>query len=255
MANIPSIVRPVANRAVHLRITPRPSNIGESREIMRLVSQFGEVEYFKSLRYDAVPVPNAIIAIFRDEEGASNCMRRSPIRFRMGRAPASEAGRGAPQQHSPPSGAPASNPFSSTQQIRSLSTNSQPTIPNPPPRQPLDLPGFPISSSSPGQSSQDTSRIFQITSNPARVRFRDHLNTSHFNGHFKIDTKSAAQQDLAKRVPTPGLSDLDWRAAEKPWHVFDRERELDGASVGSGKRRSLKEIWAEGERARKGQAG
>ena len=43
-----SLARPIAKRAVHLRITPRPSNISDSREILRLVSQFGEVEYYKN---------------------------------------------------------------------------------------------------------------------------------------------------------------------------------------------------------------
>ena len=74
-----SLVRPTAGRAVHLRITPRPSNLGESREILRLISQFGEVEYFRNLKYDALSMPNASLVIFKDEEAASHCSLEDTI--------------------------------------------------------------------------------------------------------------------------------------------------------------------------------
>ena len=54
-----------------------------------------------------------------------------------------------------------------------------------------------------------------------------------------VDTKSAIQQDLAKRVPTLGLSAWEWRKPEKPDRVVRRMREGEG-------RRSLMEIWEEG---------
>ena len=69
------LARPIANRGVHLRITPRPSNLGESKEILRLLSQFGEIDYFKSLKYDGqgLALPNIGLVIYKDEEGAKNC--------------------------------------------------------------------------------------------------------------------------------------------------------------------------------------
>ncbi|KAK3114860.1 hypothetical protein LTR53_006397 [Teratosphaeriaceae sp. CCFEE 6253] len=82
-----TLIRPTTGRAVHLRVTPRPSNIGESREILRLISQFGEVEYFKSLKYEALPAANTAVVIFREEDAARQCLKRSPVRFRMGKAP------------------------------------------------------------------------------------------------------------------------------------------------------------------------
>ncbi|KAK4555833.1 hypothetical protein LTR86_007053 [Recurvomyces mirabilis] len=85
-----SFVRPTASRAVHLRFTPRPSSLGESREILRLISQFGEVEHFKNLKYDALSAPNTAIVIFREAEAASHCIKKSPIRFRMGPAEQSQ---------------------------------------------------------------------------------------------------------------------------------------------------------------------
>jgi len=184
----PSLIRPIANRAVHLRITPRPSSIGESREILRLISQFGEVEYFKNLKYDVIPVPNTIIVIFRDTEAARHCLERSPIRFRMGRVPL--------------------NPASQT----------------------------------PGPTD---SRVFQIISNSCSRSFRDQLNSSHFHSSFEVDTKSIAQQDLAKKVPIIGLSDINWKAVDKPWHVVQVEKEKDGAFRASGKRKTLMEVYEE----------
>ncbi|KAK0347870.1 hypothetical protein LTR91_013025 [Friedmanniomyces endolithicus] len=88
---LPPLLRPTTTRAVHLRITPRPSHLGESREILRLLSQFGEIEYFKNLKYDPLSAPNTTIVIFRDEEAAKHCLKRSPIRFRMGKAPPSSS--------------------------------------------------------------------------------------------------------------------------------------------------------------------
>ncbi|KAF2767014.1 hypothetical protein EJ03DRAFT_163168 [Teratosphaeria nubilosa] len=244
-----SLVRSTVNRAVHLKITPRPSNIGESREIMRLLSQFGEIEHYRSLKYDAISVPNTIIVIFRDVEGAENCMRKSPIRFRMGRGPTEQLEqsrqesveqRGSMPDQPADSGS-RSNPFAA-QQTRSLSTSSanQARLPQPPPRQHSDATGLTPKLERPPADS----RIFQIDSNPSRMRFRDQLDISHFHGSFAIDTKSAAQQDLVYRCPSPGYSDLNWRAEDKPWFVRDKER-MDGAYMGSGKRKSLMQIYDE----------
>ncbi|KAK0944907.1 hypothetical protein LTR29_003498 [Friedmanniomyces endolithicus] len=101
---LPTLLRPTTTRAVHLRITPRPSHLGESREILRLLSQFGEVEYFKNLKYDPFSAPNTTIVIFRDEEAAKHCLKRSPIRFRMGKAPPSSSPVAADAKESPAKG-------------------------------------------------------------------------------------------------------------------------------------------------------
>ncbi|KAK5121192.1 hypothetical protein LTR85_005676 [Meristemomyces frigidus] len=253
-SSLPSLVRPTANRAVHLRITPRPSNIGESREIMRLVSQFGEVEHFKNMKYDSLSAPNTAIVIFKEEDAAQHCLKRSPIRFRMGKAPVKGESVGQSEEirpAAPPRSneaadtgrrGPTTNPFGAPSQTRALSTNS---IPKPPRPNHTSMPGFntPLS-----QPKPDESRIFQIQTNPARAHFRDQLNMSHFHGHFAVDGKSAAQQDLAKSVPILGLSDWNWRAEDKPWRVLQMEKERDGAFKGSGRRKSLMEIWESGQR-------
>ncbi|TKA82006.1 hypothetical protein B0A55_01737 [Friedmanniomyces simplex] len=189
-----TLIRPTTTRAVHLRITPRPSNLGESREILRLLSQFGEVEYFKNLKYDSLSAPNAAIVIFREEEAAKHCLKRTPIRFRMGKA----------------------SPVASA------------------------------ANETPARGAESDFGIFQIQANTARAHFRDILNSSHFHGAFMVDGKSAAQQDLSKRVPVLGLSDVNWHAGVKPWRFVERERETAGAFQGSGRRKSLQELYEEG---------
>ncbi|KAI6915101.1 hypothetical protein KC318_g280 [Hortaea werneckii] len=208
--NIPSLLRSTTGRAVHFRVTPRPSNMGESREMMRLLTRFGEVEYFKNLAYDAYPAPNTCLAIFREESAAQECLRRTPIRFRMTRV--------------------------------NTTTTTGPTTP-------ADSSDMNDPSSS---FSDPETRIFQLSANTARANFRDQIDSTEHHGSFKVDGKSAAQQDLARRVPLHGLSHVKWPVQDKPWKVIDRQRRLDEAFRGSGKRKGLGEIWREGEDARTG---
>ncbi|KAI7508327.1 hypothetical protein KC347_g6186 [Hortaea werneckii] len=208
--NIPSLLRSTTGRAVHFRVTPRPSNMGESREMMRLLTQFGEVEYFKNLAYDAYPAPNTCLAIFREESAAQECLRRTPIRFRMTR-------------------------------VNTTTTTSGPT----------DLADS-SDMNDPSSSSDPDTRIFQLSANTARANFRDQIDSAEHHGSFKVDGKSAAQQDLARRVPLHGLSHVKWPVQDKPWKVIDRQRRLDEAFRGSGKRKALGEIWREGADARAG---
>jgi len=230
---------------------------------MRLISQFGEVEYFKNLKYDTLSAPNTALVIFRDDEAAQHCLKRSPIRFRMGKAPAKQRQQEQDQQQSldqqfaqmaasqpsPTTSSPAQNsPWGvsnlSHTQTRALSTQAQ--LPKPPPR-PLDIPGL----SNPTRAPKPESRIFQIQANPSRRGFRDQINYSHFHGTYLVDTKSAAQRDLAQRVPLHGLSDVNWRHDDKPWRVVQEQSARDGSYRGSGPRKSLMEIY-EGRRREDG---
>jgi hypothetical protein len=47
----------LAQRSVHIRIVPRPANLGESREIFRILQRFGEMTVYKHLR---VCIPPAL---------------------------------------------------------------------------------------------------------------------------------------------------------------------------------------------------
>lgn len=246
-----SLVRPVVGRAMHLHISPRPSNLGESREIMRLLSQFGEVEYYKNLKYEELSQPRSATIIFKDEEAANECLKRSPIRFRMGRAtgpPAKEEESVETQNHAsaseidneaPIPRGPIGTPFGLGMQTRSMSTSHH-QLPKPP--RSSQRMYMPFESPPEPQLAPD-SRIFEIVVNRSSRNYRDRVNIAHYHGPFAIDTKMIGQGDLAKKVPTPGLSCLDWKAVEKPWHVIqtEKEREKNGLKP----RRRLGLLWEE----------
>lgn len=40
----------LAGRAVHIKIHPRPRNLNESREVLRVLQKYGEVVMFRNLR-------------------------------------------------------------------------------------------------------------------------------------------------------------------------------------------------------------
>lgn len=50
MATIRAASNSVTTRAVHVKIAPRPRNIRESREVLRVLKSFGEVASFRNLR-------------------------------------------------------------------------------------------------------------------------------------------------------------------------------------------------------------
>lgn len=47
----------LAKKSVHLSIKPRPANLSESREVLKVVESFGEVVFFKNLRVSGNRAP------------------------------------------------------------------------------------------------------------------------------------------------------------------------------------------------------
>ncbi|CAD0106441.1 unnamed protein product [Aureobasidium uvarum] len=76
-------IRPIRNRTVHLRLYPRVETLAESREILRLVQQYGRVEMFRNFKYDAMPLANTMIAIYETDDAARKLLEASPLRFVM----------------------------------------------------------------------------------------------------------------------------------------------------------------------------
>ncbi|KAL1622493.1 hypothetical protein SLS54_005059 [Diplodia seriata] len=76
--------RPAAAKAVHLKVYPRPASLGESRELLSVLQQFGEVTMFKSLRFHYLqPAPNTCLAVYRDATSAASLLKASPLRFTL----------------------------------------------------------------------------------------------------------------------------------------------------------------------------
>lgn len=229
---------------------------------MRLLSQFGEIDYYKSLKYDGqgLGLPNIALVVYKDEEGAKNCFRGSPVRFRMGKVKAggqssrtvpveqpveetkeedvgsksSVWGQGAIPPKKGPLGAPFGLELDTPHQRRYISTSSLPKPTPRPIRMPFDPPSPPDAAA---QQHEDEDRIFQVHTSRTHRNFRDQINMGHYHGGFAIDGKMFGQEDLVKRVPTEGLSCVDWRARERPWRFVRRESE------GRGRRERLGVLW------------
>ena len=45
----------LASKSVHVRIQPKPANLSETREILRVLQRFGDVVVFKHLRVCGSP--------------------------------------------------------------------------------------------------------------------------------------------------------------------------------------------------------
>ncbi|KAL8735045.1 MAG: hypothetical protein Q9181_002983 [Wetmoreana brouardii] len=70
--------------SVHVKIFPRPQNLAESKQVLRVLQQYGEVVMFRHLKYESPnPTLNAALAIYRDQTSAHNAIYASPIRFQL----------------------------------------------------------------------------------------------------------------------------------------------------------------------------
>ncbi|USP79287.1 hypothetical protein yc1106_06561 [Curvularia clavata] len=233
----------LAPRSIHVRIVPRPANLSESREIYRVLQKFGEINTFKSLRVRTLllstcfakeihltvfqyeyqnPAENSAFAIYRDERSAQRALDASPLRFSLEKVgpsttnpnqfhSAEEEEGGAEghdqlgavtEQTSPDQGmdmmlrpSQLANPS-----LRPAST----TKPTP---QPTPMP-FESSPASPKQTTQ--TKWFQVTLDRSRVVHQDYIERQPFWKQFS-PMRSMAQEDLAKTVPHPGLSDISKR--------------------------------------------
>ncbi len=70
--------------AVHIKIHPRPRNLAESREVLRVLQRYGEVVMFKRLKYEPeAPAHNSALAIYQDLSSAEQLINASPLRFEL----------------------------------------------------------------------------------------------------------------------------------------------------------------------------
>ncbi|KAL8713377.1 MAG: hypothetical protein Q9220_002576 [cf. Caloplaca sp. 1 TL-2023] len=73
-----------ADCSVYIKISPRPQNLAESREVLRVLQQYGEVVMYRHLKYEApTPTLNAALAIYRSQNAAAAAIQASPICFQF----------------------------------------------------------------------------------------------------------------------------------------------------------------------------
>ncbi|KAG8533780.1 uncharacterized protein KY384_001521 [Bacidia gigantensis] len=82
--SLPPYARTVG-RGVHLRIYPRPANIRESRNILDVLRNYGDVVMYQHLKHDpAIKAANSALALYREKAEAASLISASPIRLEMG---------------------------------------------------------------------------------------------------------------------------------------------------------------------------
>lgn len=236
---ISGLTREVGKRAVHLRIVPRTESLSQSREVLELLRSYGRIEMYKSLKYDALPAPRTMLAIFESEESTVKLLRDSPLRFTMYENQHEDevADDGHPPESYQDPGQTSTaysddrNALAESEALQSLQAASRSRSSS-------------ISSARRASSGSSTTspapRDFQIQVNLAYTHHRDTINANPYNGPFVVDRKSAIQEDLAKRVPLIGLSDLNLKRLQKPWRVLAREVMYEKKD-----RKTLRQIWHE----------
>ncbi|KAH7112450.1 hypothetical protein B0J11DRAFT_184105 [Dendryphion nanum] len=215
----------LSSRSVHLRIQPRPANLSESREILRVLQGFGELSTYKYLRYEYHnPAANIALAIYSDEAGAQKALNASPIRFALeklvddtkltGERQLSEGSVG---DDSITPDSPANDGVDEITELGSLVNR----MPKDPPRIPDlrdgSLPDSTVKSQptlmpfeQPSQVRMVSTKWFQVTVDRSRVVHQDYVERQPYWKQFS-PMQSMAQQDLSKSVPHIGLSDVSKR--------------------------------------------
>ncbi|KAK3081083.1 hypothetical protein LTS18_010388 [Coniosporium uncinatum] len=77
--------RSFAANAVHVKIFPRPANIAESRELLRVLQTFGEVVHFRWLKHETqwAVAENTYSAIYASPTSADSLLKASPLRYSL----------------------------------------------------------------------------------------------------------------------------------------------------------------------------
>ncbi|KAF2677821.1 hypothetical protein K458DRAFT_318805 [Lentithecium fluviatile CBS 122367] len=255
----------LAQRSVHIRIVPRPANIGESREIFRILQRFGEMTMYKHLKYEYHnPADNIALAIYREADSAQQAIRNSPLRFSIDiltkenktdlqeLEEVQEEDAAIPQPPSkdgidemlrpsaltnPNSAATATDdPFAAPARFKN------PLIPTP-----TSPPPMPFAPNPSASSHTSYKKYFQVTIDRSRVIHQDFVERQPLWKQFN-PMKSMAQTVLAKTVPHIGLSDVGKRppdAHRTPNKVLKQMSDYIDKRMPS-----LVEMWGEGGRGK-----
>ncbi|KAI9719317.1 MAG: hypothetical protein M1812_003647 [Candelaria pacifica] len=260
----------VAGRAVHIKVHPRPRNLDECREILRVLERYGEVVMFKNLRHEfQAPAPNTVLAIYQHASSASNLVAASPLRYglqsRFAREeltrPYHQEDRGivsSPEMKTATARTSESNDSSNDETSGRVETQGDriyqgthtssegpkdSSILNTPRQAPPARGADSSTAYTPSVLSEPFNgqlREFQLAAEISHFNHRAYIERQPHYGGFQPDTKSIVAEDLASSVPLVGLSDLCLRKAEVPLRVMSkRAQEL-------AQRKTLREIWEEG---------
>ncbi|KIW08860.1 uncharacterized protein PV09_00784 [Verruconis gallopava] len=182
-----------AIHAVRVQIIPAPRSLVDSREILRILQGYGEITTYRWLKHDALSsAPNSAMAIFADGEAMDTFLRDCPLTFEIDRVERQESFDNLANDDAEFSEPSAESAENSARDPESASSD----------------PGA-KRSDKPKATHVTRPQLFRINADVWKGKHRDWLERHPFWGNFKPDTKSIVQQDLKKRVPLIGLSDID----------------------------------------------
>ena len=94
---------------------------------------------------------------------------------------------------------------------------------------------------------------FTLHLTPSTQNHAAYLSRQHYHAAFHPNTRTIAGQDLEKRVPRPGLADLQLGVGEVPLRVRNARAEGMRREGRGWWKKSLGEVWGEGVREREGE--
>ncbi|MCJ1361737.1 hypothetical protein MMC16_000837 [Acarospora aff. strigata] len=257
MASTRAAVTSLAGRAVHIKIHPRPQNLSESRQILRVLERFGEVAMFKNLRYEyQAPAPNSALAIYQHASSASKLLDASPIRFALREADTSaiparqetrtpdtrEIGADASREEGRepqkldaeeiiPQGTATSSKWGSTFSNTRGPTKTGASVSKPAEQPPPSRPAV-----------AQSIREFQVTADISTFNHQAYIERQAHYWGFNVDFKTLVAEDLAASVPSLGLVDILTQKAETPIRIQNKRAEEFAQS------KTLRQSWEEGMR-------
>ena len=236
--------RKEAGRAVHIKIHPRPSNLAESRELLRVLQQqYGEIEMYRHEKYNpAHPAHNTALAIFKNEDAAQKIIGASPLRLE--RQP-QEEGWGARKI-----------PGRDGSAAESSADSTEPPLQAPPfqPRQGVprgfDLhPFLPQDSDSAFRKHEGLTQRqeFRLLVSPSHLDHQAVVERQHYYAGFRPDPSTIMAADLKDRVPLPAMVDCHMSKKEVPNRIRAKRARSNDIM---GQQLSLRAMWERGQRAK-----
>lgn len=219
-------------KAIHIRIYPTPIDIAERKGVLNVLRGYGEIDTFRNMKWEyRNPADNTCLAIFRDGKAAQRLVSDSPLRFTLepvekekSQEPSnpyldlfnkleaqSKAGQGAGH------GRGIASPWLIENGPAADSAADKET--------PMHKDEY--RSQEDGEDTARSSsrqRSFLVHASPWTSNLNVIIDRAPYTGSYAIDKKSLSYQDLAERVPMPGLSVVNFSAKPLPARVEVKRR-------------------------------
>ncbi|MCJ1301284.1 hypothetical protein MMC08_004083 [Hypocenomyce scalaris] len=278
----------IAGRAVHIKIHPRPRNIFESRQVLRVLERFGEVVTLidgittGGIQYEPqAPAPNTALAIYQHEKAATDLLDASPVRFVLEvddrgetvapahalanttqtvEVPAEQPGKDGTEtalKEIGRPGLPGADEMAADFGWGFLARKSRRPADakakadeeaDSPPSTEPEKRSNPSSNTRPPPPQEHPHREFQLTISRSHLNHQAYIERQAYYGPFNPDSRSIMAEDLEHRVPLKGLADCKMGKEEIPLRIRQKRKEREAEREWVG----LKGLWEMGQTAKQG---